>query len=202
MKRNQDCKRCQLNEQVLHTVCLWGAGSPDADLMLIGEAPGGTEDIRGRPFIGQAGQLLDRVLSALGINREDIYITNVLKCRPKQNKLPNGKGAVQECVDACWPYLETEIQDVNPKAIVLMGSTPLVTLTGLRLISRHEGTEIETIYDTARTFATYHPAYILRSPSKEANLARSIALAAKAAGIKVSPKSIEEVEPYEYEVRV
>jgi DNA polymerase len=179
-----------------------GSGNPEAKLMLIGEAPGFKEDRRGLPFVGDAGQLLDRVLNALGINRDILYITNVLKCRPQNNKLPKGKGAVQACVDACWPYLEEEIQNVDPKVIVLMGGTPLTTLVGLRMITRHEGTEVDTIYDGAKTFAAFHPAYVLRSPSKEANLARAIALAAKAAGINVCPKSIEEIDPYLYEVKV
>ena len=202
MKRNHNCKRCVLSESSHLTTCLMGAGNPNADLMLIGEAPGFDEDRHGSPFIGQAGQLLNRVLSSLNIDRDSLYVTNTLKCRPKNNQLPKGKGAVQECVDACWPYLEEEIQSVDPKVILLMGGTSLVTLTGLRMVTRHEGMEIDTIYEGAKTFVALHPAYVLRSPSKEANLARAIALAAKAAGIKVRPKSIEEIDPYPYEVRV
>lgn len=201
MKRDTNCTRCMLRTSMVHTVCLWGAGNPKAKMMLIGEAPGYNEDRSGVPFVGDAGKLLDRVLEAIGIDRREIYITNVLKCRPKNNELPGKALDVQECIDACWPYLEGEIQSVDPEVIVLLGSTPLVALTGLRLISRHEGMEVPTIYDGAKTFAAYHPAYVLRSPSKEANLARALVVAAKAAKMDVNYKSINQVDMYPYEVR-
>ena len=200
MKRDENCNRCELHTQPYHNICLWGQGPVPAPLMLVGEAPGASEDRTGKPFCGQAGELLDHILYKLGLDREDIYITNVLKCRPTANKLPNAKGT-QACVDACWPYLMTELQNVDPKAVLLLGGTAMTTLTGLRLISRHEGTQVDTVYEGAKTFVGFHPAYVLRSPSKEANLARSIAIAAKAAGMRIKTKTIEEVPPYEYEIR-
>ena len=200
MKRNPECNGCELHVNAINTICLWGAGPTPAPLMLIGEAPGMNEDRQGLPFVGQAGVLLDNVLARLGLDRSRIYITNVIKCRPVDNKLPTGQ-RLTECLEGCWPYLETEIQTVDPKVILLMGGTALKFLTEFKLISRHEGMEVETIYEGARTFVAYHPAFVLRQPSKEANLGRALAQAAKAAGLKVKPKGMKEVGLYPYEVR-
>jgi len=113
MKRNPDCTKCPICEQQepAYHRCIFGAGNPNADLMLIGEAPGMSEAYKGVPFCGQAGTLLDHVLTHLSLDRNDIYITNLFKCRPEDNKLP-GKKETTEWFEQCWPYLMSEIQDV------------------------------------------------------------------------------------------
>lgn len=157
------------------------------------------EDLDGLPFVGQAGQLLDHILNKLSIKREDIYITNCFKCRPPKNTLP-GIVELRNNFEKCWPYLKEEIQDVDPKAIVLLGGIPLQLLVGESKITRFEGMEIETIYEGAKTFASFHPAYVLRTPSQEVRVAQAIARAAKAAGVKVRTKGWK-AGRYEYEVR-
>ena len=199
MKRNKSCQRCPLHEDC-HTVCLWGTGDPCADLLFVGEAPGKVEDWKGKPFIGEAGILLDTVLFKLGLDHDDIYITNCFKCHPPDNKLPGIKDQ-REWFDCCWPYLEQEIQDVNPRVVVLLGGTPLRLMVGESKITKFECMEIETVYEGARTFASFHPAYVLRSPSKEVRLAQAIARGAKAAGMKIKTIGIE-APRYEYETRM
>jgi len=199
MKRNRNCTRCPLHEHC-RTTCLWGSGDPNAKVMFIGEAPGRIEDMKGEPFVGEAGDLLDKVLFKLGLEREMFYITNCFKCRPPNNKLP-GIREQREWFDCCWPYLEQEIQDVDPSVIVLLGGTPLRLLVGENKITKWEGMEIETVYEGARTFASFHPAYVLRSPSREVRLGQAIARAAKVAGHRVKPKGLE-APRYDYEVRM
>ncbi len=201
MKRKPQCDRCMLCEQQEphFNRCVWGWGNPNADLMLIGEAPGLSEARRGIPFCGQAGNLLDHILTHLSLSREDMYITNVIKCRPADNKLP-GKKDLEVCFDRCWPFLLTEIQDVDPKAILLMGGTALSLMAAENQITKWEGMEVESVYEGARTFASLHPAYVLRQPSKEFRLAQAIARAARAAGLKVKTKTQVD-RRYPYEVR-
>jgi DNA polymerase len=157
------------------------------------------EDRLGRPFVGQAGKLLDFVLAKLSLSREDLWITNVLRCRPPENKLPPAAD-LEVCVDACWPYLEAELQAVDPKVVLLLGGGPVKMLGIKGMITRLEGMEVEEVYEGARTFCALHPAYVLRAPSKEANLGRAIWRAARCAGLK--PKALgEEVGLFDYEVR-
>jgi len=207
MKRNENCNRCMLCTHPYHTICLWGRGPVPAKLMIIGEAPGREEDRRGEPFVGAAGKLLDHIISKLGLDvgaglfDYDIYFTNVVKCRPHENKLPTGQD-LRDVLEACWPYLEQEIKDVDPKAILILGGTAMHFLLGLSQVTKYESMEVETLYSGAKTFVGLHPAYILRSPSKEVNLAQSIAIAAKAAGLKVKGKNLEDGGGmYPYEVR-
>lgn len=200
MRKNRKCKRCPLCEQPHHTTCLWGAGSKNANLFLIGEAPGFEVDLKGVPFVGKADKLLDHVLFKLGLDREKIYITNCFKCRPLGNQLP-GKRDMEAWFDSCWLYLQQEIQDVNPKVILLLGGTPLSLLCGLNKITRYECMEVPTIYDGAKTFCSYHPAYVLRAPSKEVRLAQAIAVAAKPAGMKIKTEGWK-AGLYDYEIRM
>ena len=182
MKTPKTCEKCELG-LTCNNPCVWGNGDVNADLLLVGEAPGFDEDKKREPFIGQAGQLLNHVLNKLSINRSSVYVTNVIKCRPPKNQLP--KGADLEVIaDACWPHLQRELQAVDPKVVVLMGGTALTTLTGERYITRVEGMEVDTVYEGAKTIACYHPAYVLRSPSKESCMARALYRAAKLAGLK------------------
>lgn len=166
--------------------------------MFVGEAPGANEILKGLPFVGQAGDLMDHVLAKLGIKREDIYITNCFKCRPENNELPGIK-QTREWFASCQPYLEQEIRDVKPKVILLFGNIPLQLIAGKREITKHEGMEVGK-YRGIRLFASFHPAYVLRSPSREVRLAQAIARAAKAAGMKINPQGWK-AGMYDYEVR-
>lgn len=198
MRIPKTCERCDLGITCRNS-CVWGTGNPDADLFLIGEAPGFVEDLNHKPFIGPAGQLLDHILNKLGIDRSSIWITNVIKCRPPKNELPKGDD-LAKISTACFRHLRYELQQVDPKVVVLLGGTPLSLLTGERFITRVEGMELDTIYEGAKTYACYHPAYVLRSPSKESNVARVLYKAAKKAGVKVRTKGWE-AGVYDYELR-
>jgi DNA polymerase len=167
--------------------------------MLIGEAPGATEDLLESPFTGQAGKLLNHVVGKLGLSWEDLYVTNLLKCRPEGNKLPPKK-ELDECVAACHEYLAYEVRTVKPKALLVLGGTSLKYLTGQSFIAKWEGMEVGKM-GKLRTFAAFHPAYVLRAPSKEASLARAIARAARAAGLRRKAMGIE-AGRFQYEVRM
>lgn len=129
--------------------------------MLVGEGPGAEEDRLGRPFVGRAGQLLDRILAAAKIKREDVYITNVVKCRPPSNRLP-----FQPEVDTCYPYLKAQIELINPEIILCLGALATRTLYDKSAaITRVRGQWKEK--DDRRILATFHPAALLRDPSKK-----------------------------------
>ncbi len=153
------CRRCPLCETRRQTV--FGVGNPAADCMLVGEAPGAEEDRQGKPFVGRAGQLLDAMLFAVGMNRDEVYIANVLKCRPPQNRDPQG-----EEVTRCEPYLHRQVDLVAPKLIVAMGRFAAQSLLRTtEAISRLRGREF-TYRDTGLPLiVTYHPAYLLRNPA-------------------------------------
>jgi len=196
MKRNSECERCHLCKNS-HIKCQWGEGNPNAELFLVSDVP----SYNGRLLMKDANDLLDHVLNKLGIDRDEIYISVLCKCQPLAGKLPTKKADREVCFDACWPYLEQEIKDVDPSAILLLGGTPLDALVGEKGITKHECMEVNTIYEGARTFAGFHPAYVLRSPSKEARLAQSIARAAKVAGIKIKTKGWD-AGMFPFEVRM
>lgn len=156
-----DCTRC-----VLHTLgrrqVVFGVGNPNAELMFVGEAPGADEDIKGEPFVGAAGQLLTRIIEAIQLRREDVYIANVIKCRPPGNRNP----APVE-VDTCSPFLLRQIAAVRPRVIVCLGSFAAHTLLGSDApISRLRG-RAHDWRDGIRLVPTFHPAYLLRSPDKK-----------------------------------
>mgnify|MGYP001564098059 CR=1 FL=1 len=198
MKRNPNCDRCPLGK-VCHTVCLWGEGNPSTNVMLIGEAPGYEEDRTGTPFIGQAGKLLEHVLRKLGVDREDLYITNVIKCRPPDNELP-GKKELMACWQGCKQYLDAEIKEVQPKIIVVLGGTPLNLMTGMTGITKHEGMVVCHRVEGKQQIpiiAAFHPAYVLRAPGKEVRLAQALARAFKLGGIKMRINKTMEIYPYE-----
>jgi DNA polymerase len=155
-----DCTRCKLHK-LGRTQIVFGVGNPDADLMFVGEAPGQDEDIQGFPFVGRAGQLLTKIIEAIGMRREDVYIANVLKCRPPQNRNPE-----PDEVASCQPFLRRQIETVKPKVIVALGSFAARTLLNTEeAISRLRGRVYR--FDGAQLIATYHPAYLLRSPDKK-----------------------------------
>ena len=161
MPRNPNCTRCPLSTGVNH-VCLWGHGAKHAEIMLVGEAPGAEEDREGLPFIGAAGQILDRCLSRAGMARKDVYIANAVKCRPPGNRDPS-----KEELGACFPYLAEEIASVQPKVIIAIGRWSLKVLTGQDAIAKSRGRLLDPLpkirIGEARIITTYHPAAYLHS---------------------------------------
>jgi len=156
-----DCTRCKLHT-LGRTQVVFGVGNPNADLMFVGEAPGADEDIQGIPFVGRAGQLLtDIIEKGLKIPRKDVYIANVIKCRPPQNRNPE-----PEEVATCEPFLFRQIDIIQPKVIVALGKFGAQTLLRtLDPISRLRGRVFE--YRGAKLIPTFHPAYLLRNPSSK-----------------------------------
>src|SRR3989304_5515146 len=156
--RDPNCKKCFLGQQDhVITRCVWGHGNLKSKLVLIGEAPGENEDKGGMPFIGRAGDLLNECLSLAKINRSDIYITNSLKCRPKDNKLPSDD-VLKICSKECEFYLKEELNQINPMYIILLGSTALKILTGYSPISHYVNKKVGF-----KTYCTWHPSFVLRS---------------------------------------
>ncbi len=155
-----DCTRCKLHGGRTHLV--FGVGRPDADLMFVGEAPGRDEDRQGEPFVGRAGQLLTKIIEAIDLRREDVYIANVIKCRPPQNRNPE-----RDEVETCRPFLFAQIDAVAPRVVVALGSFAVRTLLDdERLpISRARG----RVYACrgAKLIPTFHPAFLLRSPDRK-----------------------------------
>ena len=155
-----DCTRCVLHKQGRKQI-VFGVGNPRADIMFVGEAPGADEDIQGEPFVGRAGQLLNNMISAMGIRREDVYIANIIKCRPPGNRTPER----EEC-DTCSPFLMRQIEVVKPKILVALGAVAAKTLLGVNdAMVNLRG----RIYDfkSTKLAVTYHPAYLLRDPRQK-----------------------------------
>jgi DNA polymerase len=153
-----ECTRCKLHGLGRRQI-VFGVGNPAADLMFVGEGPGADEDIQGEPFVGRAGQLLTKIIEAIGLRREDIYIANVIKCRPPGNRNPE-----PDEVEQCEPFLFRQIDTIKPKVIVALGKFAAQSL--LRTtdpITRLRGREYK--YMDAILIPTYHPAYLLRTPS-------------------------------------
>ncbi len=155
-----DCTRCKLHT-LGRTQIVFGVGNPDADLMFVGEAPGRDEDLQGFPFVGRAGQLLTKIIEAIALKREDVYIANVIKCRPPENRNPE-----PDEVETCEPFLFRQIDVIKPKVIVALGKFGAQTLLRtLDPISRLRGRVFE--YRGAKLIPTFHPAYLLRNPSSK-----------------------------------
>ena len=155
-----DCRRCKLHRLGRKQI-VFGVGSPDADLMFVGEAPGADEDEQGIPFVGRAGQLLTKIIEAIGLSRDDVYIANVIKCRPPQNRNPE-----QDEVDTCEPFLFRQIDTIKPKVIVALGTfAARALLRTLDPISRLRGRTYD--YRGAKLIPTFHPAYLLRNPASK-----------------------------------
>jgi uracil-DNA glycosylase family 4 len=155
-----DCTRCKLHKQG-RTQIVFGVGNPEADLMFVGEAPGGDEDIQGIPFVGRAGQLLTKIIEAIDLERDDVYIANVIKCRPPGNRNPD-----PDEVDTCEPFLFRQIDVVKPKVIVALGTFAAKTLLRTQdPISRLRGRVYD--YRGAKLIPTFHPAFLLRSPERK-----------------------------------
>jgi DNA polymerase len=141
---------------------VFGVGNPAADLMFVGEAPGADEDIQGEPFVGRAGQLLTKIIEAIGLSRSDVYIANVLKCRPPGNRNP-----APEEVSTCQPFLFRQIDIVRPRVIVALGTFAAHTLLGTDApISRLRG-RVHDFRGGSKLIPTFHPAFLLRSPDRK-----------------------------------
>ena len=155
-----DCTRCKLHRLGRKQI-VFGVGNPNADLMFVGEAPGADEDIQGEPFVGRAGQLLTKIIEAINLRREDVYIANVIKCRPPQNRNPE-----PDEVEQCQPFLFRQIDVIKPKVIVALGKfAAQCLLKTADPITRIRGREYR--YRDAILMPTYHPAYLLRNPSSK-----------------------------------
>ena len=152
-----DCVRCKLHAQGRKQI-VFGVGNPSADVMFVGEAPGADEDEQGIPFVGRAGQLLTKMIEAMGFKRDEVYIANVLKCRPPGNRDPQ-----PDEVESCEPFLFQQIASIQPKVIIALGAFAARTLLQTQdPISRLRG----RIYDYrgAKLIPTFHPSFLLRSP--------------------------------------
>ncbi len=153
----RDCQLCPLWQT--RTKLVYGVGNPHADLIFIGEAPGREEDQQGEPFVGRAGQLFDRILAAMGLSREEVYIANILKCRP-----PNNRDPVPEEMDKCYPHLQEQIRLLRPKLICALGR-----VAGQRLLNTNTPLgklrRIWHDYEGMPMLVTYHPAALLRFPA-------------------------------------
>jgi DNA polymerase len=153
----EECRHCSLWEN--RTNLVFGVGNPCADLMFIGEAPGRDEDLRGEPFVGAAGQLLDKILKAMDLQRDEVYIANLLKCRPPMNRDP-----LYEEIEACWSFLEQQVEIIAPKVICTLGSFAARTLLGSNApLGRLRG-RIH-VFRGIEVVPTYHPAALLRHPA-------------------------------------
>ena len=155
----KQCTACRLHQGRTHVV--FGVGNPQAELMFVGEAPGRDEDLQGEPFVGRAGQLLTRIIQAIGLQRQDVYIANVIKCRP-----PNNRNPQEDEIARCEPYLIRQVELIRPKVIVALGTYAAQTLLKTRLsISRLRG-RFHT-YHGRRLMPTLHPAFLLRNPERK-----------------------------------
>ena len=153
----RDCEECQLSES--RTNFVFGTGNPDADIVFVGEAPGKNEDLQGIPFVGRAGKLLDKILEAIQLSRKDVFILNVLKCRP-----PNNRDPLSSEVDKCEPYLKKQLDILNPKLIVCLGRISGKTLLRLDMPLGKMRENMHS-YNGIDAMVTYHLAALLRNPN-------------------------------------
>lgn len=193
-----DCTRCRLCQG--RTNLVFGVGNPQARIMFVGEGPGADEDAQGEPFVGRAGQLLNNMISAMGIQREDVYIGNVVKCRPPQNRTPER----DEC-DTCGPFLMRQISIMRPEIVVALGATAAKFLLGVNdSMVKLRG----HIYDfhpvlprtaaerdpefTCKLVVTYHPAYLLRDPRQKKEAWADLQIVMKYLGMPLPKRSTSE----------
>jgi DNA polymerase len=165
------CTRCRLHEQ--RTQAVPGEGHPSTEVMFVGEGPGRDEDAQGRPFVGESGKLLTRLIGSLGWRREDVYITNVVKCRPPGNRDPQS-----DEIAACAPYLRRQLAVLQPAVVVTLGRFSLATFRPGERIGQAHGSARDASpasgAEAAQAFAMYHPAYAVRDPRNEATLFEDI----------------------------
>ena len=188
-----DCTRCVLHKQGRKQI-VFGVGNPKAELMFVGEGPGADEDEKGEPFVGRAGQLLNNMIKAMGIEREQVYIANIVKCRPPGNRTPER----EEC-DTCSPFLMRQIAVVKPKVIVALGATAAKTLLAMnssmiQLRGRFYDFKPAGVrsndpnWDGCKLAVTYPPAFLLRDPRQKGEAWKDLQMVMKALGLK-APKA-------------
>ena len=188
-----NCQRCKLAKLGRKQI-VFGTGDPHADLMFVGEGPGADEDEQGLPFVGRAGQLLNNMIAAMGLKREQVYIANIVKCRPPGNRTPER----DEC-DTCSPFLMRQIQVIRPKVIVALGATAAKNLLAVNdsmasMRGRfYDFSPPRTLGDTDEPFdsklaVTYHPAFLLRDPRQKAEAWKDLQMVMKYLGLKPAAK--------------
>ncbi len=156
-EQSKNCTRCRL--AATRTNFVFGEGNPEAQIVVIGEAPGAEEDAQGRPFVGRSGKLLDKILEAIGFSRDDVFICNIIKCRPPENRNP-----LSDEIECCMPWLKTQLQLIKPKILLLLGRVAANTvLDNKQSMGNLRGKIIRwSGYDV---IVTYHPAALLRNPN-------------------------------------
>ena len=188
-----DCTRCRLYKQGRKQI-VFGVGNPNADLMFIGEAPGADEDQQGEPFVGRAGQLLTNMIKAMGLEREEVYIANIIKCRPPNNRTPER----DEC-ETCSPFLMRQVATIKPKVIVALGAVAAKTLLAINdSMSNLRGRWYEfkptgvrsndPNWSGAKLAVTYHPAFLLRDPRQKKEAWKDLQMVMKELGLKAPAK--------------
>ncbi len=176
-----DCTRCKLHKG--RNKIVFGDGNPKAELVFIGEGPGADEDAQGLPFVGRAGKLLTQMIEAMGLQRRDVYICNVVKCRPPENRAPE-----PDEVTTCSPYLLRQIDVIKPKVIVCLGAVAAKTLLGTaRGISQFRGEWLD--WRGYKLMATYHPAYLLRNPNAKGEVWKDLQKVMAELGLQPPKKS-------------
>jgi DNA polymerase len=189
-----DCTRCKLHKQGRKQI-VFGVGNPHADLMFVGEGPGADEDAQGEPFVGRAGQLLNNMIKAMGLRREEVYIANVVKCRPPGNRTPER----DEC-DTCSPFLMRQIAVIKPKVIVALGAVSAKNLLAINApMSELRGRFYDFMpagarsgdpsWEGAKLAVTYHPAFLLRDPRQKGEAWKDLQMVMKYLGLKPPPKA-------------
>jgi uracil-DNA glycosylase family 4 len=175
-----DCTRCKLHKA--RTKIVFGVGNPKAELVFVGEGPGRDEDMQGEPFVGRAGKLLTQMIEAMGLKRPDVYIANVVKCRPPENRLPE-----PDEIATCSPYLIRQIDAIRPKVIVSLGACSAQTLLQTTQgISKFRGEWFD--FRGAKLMPTYHPAYLLRNPPAKADVWKDLQKVMAHLGLEVKKR--------------
>jgi uracil-DNA glycosylase len=188
-----ECTRCKLHQQGRKQI-VFGVGDPRAELMFVGEGPGADEDAQGEPFVGRAGQLLNNMIKAMGLRREDVYIANVVKCRPPGNRTPER----DEC-DTCSPFLMRQIAVIKPKVVVALGAVaaknllainaPMADLRGRFYDFMPTGSRSnDPSWQGAKLAVTYHPAFLLRDPRQKGETWKDLQMVMKYLGLKLPGK--------------
>jgi uracil-DNA glycosylase len=179
-----DCTRCRLHKQGRKQI-VFGVGNPRARLMFIGEAPGADEDQQGEPFVGRAGQLLNNMIQAMGLRREDVYIANIIKCRPPNNRTPER----DEC-DTCSPFLMRQIAVIQPQVIVALGAVAAKTLLAINAsMAELRGRWYD--FRGTKLAVTYHPAFLLRDPRQKKEAWKDLQMVMKDLGLKAPARGVE-----------
>ena len=188
-----DCTRCKLHQDRKQIV--FGVGNPHAELMFVGEGPGADEDAQGEPFVGRAGQLLNNMIKAMGLRREDVYIANIVKCRPPGNRQPE-----RDETETCSPFLMRQIAAIKPKVLVALGATaaknllainaPMTELRGRWYDFKPAGSDAS--WPGARLAVTYHPAFLLRDPRQKGEAWKDLQMVMKYLGIVPPTKAAEQ----------